>query len=39
MKIFGVIDDSVEDDVKTDVGGRITSTKGITATSTERAAA
>ncbi|MFJ5226403.1 hypothetical protein [Streptomyces sp. NPDC088400] len=39
MKIYGVIDDSVEDQVKTDAGGRITSTKGITATSTERAAA
>ncbi|MGW6775804.1 hypothetical protein ACWGBX_36030 [Streptomyces sp. NPDC055037] len=39
MKIYGVIDDSVEDEVKTEAGGRITSTKGIRANDTGRAAA
>lgn len=39
MKIYGVIDDSPEDVVKTEAGGQITSTKGITAADAERAAA
>ncbi|MFF4510627.1 recombinase family protein [Streptomyces mirabilis] len=39
MKIYGVIDDSPEDVVKSEVGERTPSTKGITATSAERAAA
>ncbi|MFE9925166.1 recombinase family protein [Streptomyces sp. NPDC005774] len=39
MKIYGVIDDSVEDDVKTEAGERITSTRGITSDSAERIAA
>ncbi|MGW1040001.1 recombinase family protein [Streptomyces sp. NPDC002547] len=39
MKIYGVIDDSVEEDVKTEVGERIPSTKGITADAAEQAAA
>ncbi|MET8111223.1 recombinase family protein [Streptomyces prasinus] len=39
MKIYGVIDDSAEDDVKTEAGSRITSTRGITADSAERIAA
>lgn len=39
MKIYGAIDDSLEDVVKSGARGRTPSTKGITATSTERAAA
>ncbi|MFE4451467.1 recombinase family protein [Streptomyces sp. NPDC056796] len=39
MKIYGVIDDSPEDVVKTEAGGQITSTKGITAVDAGRAAA
>lgn len=39
MKIYGVIDDSPEDFVKSEVCGATTSTKGITATDAERAAA
>ncbi|MFE4959956.1 hypothetical protein ACFRCW_39780 [Streptomyces sp. NPDC056653] len=39
MKIYGAIDDSPEDVVKTEVGGRTPSTKGITAADAEQAAA
>ncbi|MFE4830264.1 hypothetical protein [Streptomyces sp. NPDC056672] len=39
MKICGVIDDSAEDQMKTEAGEATPSTKGITATSTERVAA
>ncbi|MFF3793742.1 recombinase family protein [Streptomyces sp. NPDC001981] len=39
MKIYGAIDDSPEDVVKTEVGGRTLSTKGITAAHAEQAAA
>ncbi|MGI5516750.1 recombinase family protein [Streptomyces sp. CA-106131] len=39
MKIYGAIDDSPEDAVKSEAGGRIPSTKGITADGAERIAA
>lgn len=39
MKIYGAIDDSPEDVVKSEVRERTTSTKGITADSAERVAA